>query len=59
MTDRTTMALMAAALILVVQGHARAQSPNCPCGDPADLVPLAKWPTKALWWIVSSSVQVA
>ncbi|MCH9051747.1 MAG: hypothetical protein IIA72_11790 [Proteobacteria bacterium] len=45
MTSRTTMALMAAALILAVQGHPRAQSPDCPCGDPADLVPLAKWPT--------------
>ncbi len=45
MTNRTTMALMAAALILAVQGHPRAQSPDCPCGDPADLVPLAKWPT--------------
>ncbi len=39
------MALIAAALILAVQGHPRAQSPDCPCGDPADLVPLAKWPT--------------
>ncbi len=45
MTNRTTMALMAAALILAVQGHPRAQSPDCPCGNPADLVPLAKWPT--------------
>ena len=46
MTNRTTMALMAAALILAVQGHPRAQSvADCPCGDPADLVPLAKWPT--------------
>ncbi len=45
MTNRTTMALMAAALILAVQGHPRAQSPDCPCGDPADLLPLAKWPT--------------
>ena len=45
MTSTTTMAVMAAALILAVQGHARAQSPDCPCGDPADLVPLAKWPT--------------
>ncbi len=45
MTNRTTMALMAAALILAVQGHPRAQSPDCPCGDPADLVPVAKWPT--------------
>ena len=45
MTNSTTMALMAAALILAVQGHPRAQSPDCPCGDPADLVPVAKWPT--------------
>ncbi len=45
MTYITTMALMAATLILAVQGHPRAQSPDCPCGDPADLVPLAKWPT--------------
>ncbi len=45
MTNRTTMALMAAALILTVQGYPRAQSPDCPCGDPAELVPLAKWPT--------------
>ncbi len=37
------MALMAAALILAVQGHPRAQSQDCPCGDPADLVPLATW----------------
>ena len=39
------MALMAAALILAMQGHPRAQSPDCPCGNPADLVPVAKWPT--------------
>ncbi len=45
MTSTTTMALMAAALILTVQGYPRAQSPDCPCGDPAELVPLAKWPT--------------
>ena len=45
MKNRTTMALMAAALILAVPGHLRAQSPDCPCGDPADLVPLDKWPT--------------
>ncbi len=43
MTNRTTMALMAAALILAVQGYPRAQSQDCPCGDPADLVPLATW----------------
>ncbi len=50
MTYRTTIASMsaasmAAALILAVQGHPRAQSMDCPCGDPADLVPLAMWPT--------------
>ncbi len=45
MANRTTMALMAAALILAVPGHPRAQSLDCPCGDPADLVPLDKWPT--------------
>ena len=45
MTYGTTMALMAAALILAVPGQSRAQSPDCPCGDPADLVPLAEWPT--------------
>ena len=45
MTNRTKMALMAVALILAVQGHPRAQSPGCPCGDPAELVPPAMWPT--------------
>ena len=45
MTYRTTIALMAAALFLAVPGHLRAQSSDCPCGDPADLVPLEKWPT--------------
>ncbi len=57
MTNRTTLALMAAALILAVQGHPRAQTSDgetpaeesvadCPCGAPADLVPLASWPTE-------------
>ncbi len=45
MKNRTTMAVMAAALFLAVPGHLRAQSSDCPCGDPADLVPLDKWPT--------------
>ncbi len=45
MTNTTTMTLIAATLILAVQGHPRAQSQDCPCGAPADLVPLAKWPT--------------
>ncbi len=47
MTKRTTTALMAAALILAMQGHLRAQSPACPCGDPTDLVPLATWSSDA------------
>ncbi len=45
MTYRTTIALMAAALVFAVLGHPRAQSLDCPCGDPAELVPLAEWPT--------------
>ena len=45
MTNRTTITLVAAALFLAVQGHPRAQSTDCPCGDPADLVPLATWST--------------
>ena len=45
MTYRMTIALMAAALILAVPDQSRAQSPDCPCGNPADLVPLAEWPT--------------
>ncbi len=46
MTYGTTIALMAAALILAVPGQSRAQSPDCPCGNPADLVPLTEWPTE-------------
>ncbi len=45
MANRTKLALMVAVLLLSVQVQPRAQSPDCPCGDPADLVPLAKWPT--------------
>ncbi len=45
MTYGTTIALIAAALILAVPSQSRAQSPDCPCGNPADLVPLAEWPT--------------
>ncbi len=56
MTNTTTMTLMAAVLLLAVQVQLRAQSPDgetpaeesvadCPCGNPADLVPLAMWPT--------------
>ncbi len=47
MTNRTTIALMAAALILAAPGHPRAQSQDCPCGDPTDLVPLAAWSSNA------------
>ncbi len=46
MTNRTTIALMAAALILAVSGQPRAQTAvesNCPCGDPADIVPIQDW----------------
>ena len=56
MANRTTLALMAAVLLLSVQVQPRAQSPDgdtsadesvadCPCGDPANLVPLAAWST--------------
>ncbi len=56
MTNRTTLVLMAAVLLLSLQVQSRAQTTNeksaaeesvvdCPCGDPADLVPLASWPT--------------
>ncbi len=56
MTNRTTIALMGAVLLLSVQVQLRAQFPDgetpaaesvadCPCGDPADLVPVAMWPT--------------
>ncbi len=46
MTNRTTIALMAAALILAVSGQPRAQTAvesDCPCGDPADIVPIRDW----------------
>ena len=45
MTNQMMMAMMAAALIFALQGQARGQSSACPCGNPADLVPLAEWPT--------------
>ncbi len=56
MTNRTTMAWMAAVLLLAVQAQPSAQTSDgetpaeesvadCPCGDPADVVPLAMWPT--------------
>ena len=47
MTNRTTIALMAAALILAVPGQPRGQTADgegaCPCGDPADIVPIQDW----------------
>ena len=56
MTNRTRLALMAGVLLVSVQVQPHAQSldgetpseesvVNCPCGDPAGLVPLALWPT--------------
>ncbi len=56
MTNRTMLVLMAAVLMFSLQVQPRAQSPDgetpsdesmvdCPCGDPADLVHLALWPT--------------
>ncbi len=52
MTNWTTIALMAAALLLAVPGQPRAQTTDgetpavesvCPCGDPADIVPFLDW----------------
>ncbi len=43
MTNNMTLNLMAATLVIAAHGHAMAQSSDCPCGDPADLVPLATW----------------
>ncbi len=59
MANRTTLALMAAVLLVSVQVQLRAQSSDgeapaeqtvadCPCGDPSVLVPLASWPTKVV-----------
>ncbi len=58
-TNRTTMALMVAVLLLSVPTQSRAQSTDgvapveenvtvCPCGNPAELIPLAMWPTKVV-----------
>ena len=55
-TNRTSMALMAAMLLLTVPVQPRAQSTDavapadesvavCPCGNPAELLPVAMWPT--------------
>ena len=47
MRNKTTIALMAAALILAVPGQPRGQTADgesaCPCGDPADIVPIEDW----------------
>ncbi len=59
MTNRTTMALIAAVLLFSVPVQPRAQSLDgeapaeksvaaCPCGNPAELVPLPKWPTEVV-----------
>ncbi len=57
--DKTTITLIAAVLLFSVQVQPRAQSTDgdapveasvaeCPCGNPAELVPLAMWPTTAV-----------
>jgi len=52
MKNRTTIVLMAVALILAVPGQLRGQTGDgetpalesaCPCGDPADIVPFRDW----------------
>ncbi len=59
MEIRATMALMVVVLLFAVQDQSRAQSPDgatpteesvadCPCGDPAELVPIAMWPTEVV-----------
>ncbi len=58
-TNRSSMALIVAMLLLTVPVQPRAQSTDevvpadesvtaCPCGNPADLVPVATWPTTAV-----------
>ena len=58
-TNRASMALMVAMLLLTVPVQPRAQSTDevvpadesvtaCPCGNPAELVPVATWPTTAV-----------
>ncbi len=57
--DKTTITLIAAFLLFSVQVQPRAQSTDgdalveasvaeCPCGNPAELVPVAMWPTTAV-----------
>ncbi len=59
MTVKTTMALMVAVLLFAVQDQSHAQFSDeatpteesvadCPCGSPAELVPVATWPTTAV-----------
>jgi hypothetical protein len=59
MMDKTTITLIAAVLLFSVQVQPRAQSTDgeasveasvaeCPCGNPAELVPLAMWPTNVV-----------
>ena len=54
--NRASMVLMVAMLLLIVPVQPRAQSTDevapadesvagCPCGNPAELIPLAMWPT--------------
>ena len=58
-TNRASMALMVAMLLLTVPVQPRAQSTDevapadesvaiCPCGNPSELVPVAMWPTDAV-----------
>ncbi len=58
-TTRASMALIVAMLLLTVPAQPRAQSTDevapadesvaiCPCGNPAELVPVATWPTTAV-----------
>ena len=43
MKNHSTMTLMAGAFIMALHGQSSAQSADCPCGDPAGLVPLSTW----------------
>ncbi len=58
-TNRTPVALIVAVLLLSVPFQPRAQTTDevaaveesvtvCPCGNPAELVPVATWPTTAV-----------
>ncbi len=43
MSNSTTVIFMAGALVVALHGQSSAQSADCPCGDPTDLVPLSTW----------------